>query len=425
MRLKYIKDENNNDILTDEHEIYQVMMEWEKTYMENSIKIFNPFGKVLEIGFGMGYSASEICKNKNVKEYNVIECSPTVWDKFYEWKKEQRDNLKINLIKGRWQDILQTLSVFDCIYFDDYINDYSNSNNNRFNHFLFEILLYHSKIGTKICCYSTNNFNIKIDKLNIENNIFDIEIPKNCKYAKGNKMYIPIITVLDEIKKEEIEKKLLFNKNLNLEIEKKIEKAKNYYSSPKNIYCNLLIIDNFYTNADETRNYILKQDFNIEGNYPGKRTISYATKQIKDLIESFIENFAGKITEWPEGGDNYNGAYQYTTSRDRTWIHTDSHNNWAGVLYLTPNAPISSGTGIFKFKDGTRYEEEKDIRGNKQIIDNYSQDYTKWELVDMVGNIYNRLVLFNSKQFHASLDYFGTNKENGRLFQVFFFSTEK
>jgi len=26
--------------------------------------------------------------------------------------------------------------------------------------------------------------------------------------------------------------------------------------------------------------------------------------------------------------------------------------------------------------------------------------------------------------FHASLDYFGDDKENGRLFQLFFFDTE-
>ena len=143
------------------------------------------------------------------------------------------------------------------------------------------------------------------------------------------------------------------------------------------------------------------------------------------MIQGYIEHFAGKITVWNEGKNYYNGSFQYTTSRDTTWIHTDTHNNWAGVLYLTPNAPLSSGTGIFRLKDGTRFEEETKIRGNDKLVDEYSQDYTKWELVDRVGNIFNRLVLFNSKQFHASLDYFGTSKEDGRLFQVFFFSTER
>ena len=52
------------------------------------------------------------------------------------------------------------------------------------------------------------------------------------------------------------------------------------------------------------------------------------------------------------------------------------------------------------------------------------QDYTKWELVDTIGNIYNRLVLYPGDLFHASLDYFGKDLETGRLFQTFFFNTE-
>ena len=50
---------------------------------------------------------------------------------------------------------------------------------------------------------------------------------------------------------------------------------------------------------------------------------------------------------------------------------------------------------------------------------------TKWKIVDSVGNVFNRLILFNSNKFHMSQDYFGDSKENGRLFQVFFFSTER
>ena len=95
------------------------------------------------------------------------------------------------------------------------------------------------------------------------------------------------------------------------------------------------------------------------------------------------------------------------------------------MLYLTPNAPVDSGTGIFRYKDGTRTVSEARVKDNVKLLDSHSQDYTKWELVDKVGNIFNRLILFNSTQYHASLEYFGTNKENGRLFQVFFFSTEK
>ena len=196
--------------------------------------------------------------------------------------------------------------------------------------------------------------------------------------------------------------------------------------------CGLIVIDNFYNNPIETRNYILTQDFTVRGNYPGQRTKSYATQNLKDIIQEYILPFGGKITEFPmpdesnmNNNDIYNGAFQYTTSRDRSWVHIDGHNNWAGVLYMTPNAPLSSGTAFYKFHDGTTCEKDQKIMNNKTETDISSQDLTKWSQVDKVGNVFNRLILFDSKRFHMSMDYFGDSKENGRLFQVFFFSTER
>jgi hypothetical protein len=195
--------------------------------------------------------------------------------------------------------------------------------------------------------------------------------------------------------------------------------------------CSLIIIDNFYNNAMETRNYILKQTFSVKGNYPGYRTKSYASEELRDIIQKYVEPFGGKITEFPipktpeDALKIYNGAFQYTTSRDRSWIHADGYNNWAGVLYLTPDAPLSSGTAFYKFYDGAINDKDGKLLNNKKEIDKWSQDMTKWNMVDMVGNIFNRLILFNANNYHMSLDYFGDSKENGRLFQLFFFSTER
>jgi len=442
MKLQYTIDKCGKEILEDENQIHQVMMEWEKPYMEKSIELFKPFGRVLEIGFGLGYSATKICEMENVTEYNVIECSPVVWNKFEVWREEQlkqKPNLKINLIKGRWQDVLDEEGIFDSVYFDDYNGDGNQFEIiTRFNNFMYNILKSHITIGSKICNYSTieNNPFTNVNCLLFECYKYDIQIPTDCNYTKGNKMYIPIYTVISETD-DNLKENILGNIiNTDKKIKEQCKIAKEYFDKPKNIYCNLMIIDNFYTNAINTRNYILTQEFKVRGNYPGQRTVSHANHHLKEMIEGYIQHFAGKIIQWPmpsttnidEDQNNkemYNGAFQYTTSRDRTWIHNDGWNNWAGVLYLTPNAPVNSGTGIFRFKDGTRNVDEAEARGNKQILDENSQDYNNWELVDKVGNIFNRLVLFNAKQYHASLDYFGTNKENGRLFQVFFFSTER
>jgi len=195
--------------------------------------------------------------------------------------------------------------------------------------------------------------------------------------------------------------------------------------------CGLIVIDNFYNNPMDTRNYILTQEFSVKGNFPGQRTVSYANEDLKKIIQQYIEPFGGKISEFPMPKSDtnkeeiYNGSFQYTTSRDRSWIHTDSWNNWAGIVFLTPDAPLSAGTAFYRFKDGAMSEEDGKILNNKTETDNCSQDLTKWELVDKVGNVFNRLVLFDARRYHMSQDYFGDSKENGRLFQTFFFSTER
>ena len=72
-------DENNEEILLSKDN-HQVMMEWEKPYMEASIDILKPTGHVLEIGFGCGYSATQIMKYKP-KSYTVIECDSCCYKK--------------------------------------------------------------------------------------------------------------------------------------------------------------------------------------------------------------------------------------------------------------------------------------------------------------------------------------------------------
>lgn len=187
-----------------------------------------------------------------------------------------------------------------------------------------------------------------------------------------------------------------------------------------------IIVDDFYKNPDEVRAFALAQEFEVHGNYPGQRTRSFLAENVKNSIQDIVRPYAGEVTWW---GDDYTGSFQYTTARDRSWIHSDDTTDWAAVLYLTPDAPISAGTGLFKHKDTGlfrwRNSEHPDDINSSSPVTLHSQDVTKWEMVDRIGNVYNRMVLYRGDLFHVSLDYFGTNKEDGRLFQVFFFNTEK
>lgn len=189
---------------------------------------------------------------------------------------------------------------------------------------------------------------------------------------------------------------------------------------------NALIIDDFYSNPMEVREFALKQDFKVRGNYPGMRTESFLNEPLKKTLQNIVYPFAGSITHW---GGEYTGSFQYTLSTDRSWIHADSTTDWAAVLYLTPNAPITAGTGIFKHKETGWMQfdyNNKDPKYLEQAPPGHdSQDYTKWDMVDRFGNLFNRLIMYKADNYHVSLDYFGNTKENGRLFQVFFFNTER
>lgn len=181
----------------------------------------------------------------------------------------------------------------------------------------------------------------------------------------------------------------------------------------------LIIINDFYVNPDSVRNFALSQPFEVKGNFPGARTKPYLPEDVKSAIQHYMQ-FAGRITDWLNHDPNhsYSGAFQLATAIDRTWIHTDYNNMWAGVCYLTPDAPHTGGTGLFRHKISGKFR-----AGSSESYEAY--DYTKWDLFDRIGNKYNRLIIYRGDLFHASLDYFGSNPQDGRLFQTFFFNTEK
>ena len=98
----------NNEIIDLNYNNFQTMMRWEKPYMEKCVQILRPHGDVLEIGFGMGYSATAINKYP-IRSYTVLEKDVEVIKKFKRWKSKQK-NKKIKLVKGMWQYTLPFLN---------------------------------------------------------------------------------------------------------------------------------------------------------------------------------------------------------------------------------------------------------------------------------------------------------------------------
>ena len=182
---------------------------------------------------------------------------------------------------------------------------------------------------------------------------------------------------------------------------------------------NIIVFDDFYTNVDQVRDHALQQNFYIYGNYPGVRTDPEPQNQHTYLKEFFESILNKEIVYWPT---EYNTAYQYTTEEDTTWVHHDD-TRWAGVLYLTPDAPIKSGTSFYRHAKTkvSIWTADSEVDYNKS---DEATNLDNWEQINFVGNVYNRLVLYNGFSYHRSLlPGFGKTKEDGRLFQTFFFNT--
>ena len=182
----------------------------------------------------------------------------------------------------------------------------------------------------------------------------------------------------------------------------------------KNYQSRMFIVDNFYENPDAIRQHALGMEFKEDIRYyKGLRTTTHFHP---DGIKDAFEFIMGKKINDFDGG--INGCFQITTANDPQVYHYDLQ-NWAAMIYLTPNAPIESGTRLHRSKiNGTRHSSESDI---DDAFAGGFLDSTKFDVTDSAANIYNRLVIMDAKCIHSAGQYFGQGREDGRLTHLFFF----
>jgi len=198
----FVKDEYNKDMLVDtEFNNYQVMMEWERPYMIKLIEHLKPKGDVLEIGFGLGYSANAIQKYK-IKSHTIIESDKNVLKKLKTWAKKQKN--KVIIVEGFWQNELKKLKKFNSIFKDDApLNEYPDEDGIRTYDFFYRLLKDHVNLNAKLTWFCTKPI-YWISHPSIEWSIkeYSIDIPKNCYYIediykKNKKLYLPLIKFIN------------------------------------------------------------------------------------------------------------------------------------------------------------------------------------------------------------------------------------
>ncbi len=201
-----------------------------------------------------------------------------------------------------------------------------------------------------------------------------------------------------------------------------INNSKNHFHINHQQTPTALIIDNFYKDPDAVRQFALSQKFMDGGygkGYIGKRT--YEQFLFDGLKEKFEDILGQKINSWED--QPMNGRFQITYAGEPLVYHCDSQ-KWAAMIYLTPNAPFECGTSLYahKITKARSYNDPGwDYSWKDTHLGDLHLDGTFFEPVDILGNVYNRLVIFDGSNIHSASKYFGQIDSNARLWHMFFF----
>lgn len=195
------------------------------------------------------------------------------------------------------------------------------------------------------------------------------------------------------------------------------------------VHKDIIVVDDFYADPDAIREYAINNlTFKPSGYHKGERaTEQFIIEGTKEKLEEIIGR---KIYNWDYDG-YANGIFQFCTADQPLVYHIDTQ-MMAAIVYLTPDAPVSTGTAMYQHKATKVRNFPNDTRHTSlygEVFKGVSNDLnfydsTQYDMVDTVGNVYNRLVIFNASNIHAATAYFGDAIENSRFFHMFFFDVE-
>ena len=216
------------------------------------------------------------------------------------------------------------------------------------------------------------------------------------------------------------------------------------------IYFPTICVDDFFPYPDQLRNYLLTAD-NLnwapapDGAWPGIRSDSlhkvnfelfkeiasrylllhYSSKEISEIVFEAEMRFQRINVD----DKKYTGG----------WIHNDYPYIQTTLIYLTPNAPLNSGTCLYRMKNldnlhfknllkfknrypaGTVSAPDSGIHSNKISYEEVEKDRIKnnnqFEKTVYFSNTYNRCISFDSTIWHGVEEFSG---EEDRLTLIIF-----
>ncbi|HRI32498.1 MAG TPA: DUF6445 family protein [Saprospiraceae bacterium] len=198
------------------------------------------------------------------------------------------------------------------------------------------------------------------------------------------------------------------------------------------IYKRFVIVkDHFYTDPQKVLMAANQAVYHEPEHVTGYRSLSvYHEKGVKQRLEKIL---GIKITRWDVDPIEENGVFYQGFSKGKRkeipGVHSDEpYNDITIVVYLTPGLPFEYGTSLWMHKKTGLIDPAtpKDARRLKMkfsqlrdLLEKESKMREKWVEIDRIGNRFNRMVAYPSGIFHSATKHFGSNMNNGRIYQTF------
>jgi hypothetical protein len=196
----------------------------------------------------------------------------------------------------------------------------------------------------------------------------------------------------------------------------------------------LIIVDDFLSNAHELRDAALRLTSpDQDGAFPGRNSLERI--EVGGLAQKASELVREPLK--PISPPQSHAKFRITMAQDkgRARVHIDSGAHWSGILYLSRPEDCRGGTEFFRHRRTNTdrapinaaeraalgYASSQEMY--RDIIEQDSNDDSKWELTMRAPMRFNRLVLLRPWLWHTAGEAFGDSMENGRLVYLMFFES--